>query len=208
MSVHFLTGSNSWHPPYSGVSAIHNFETPFPILDVTYNFLLRYNDTMFVLLNYNLYNFCFSHTLHLFWTDTTIQHLLFELQPIFCFCFQLSTTSLPSRSWNIWTTGTSTFPLLFNSLAPTFVLAIFPFPHHVLFPWTSRHFPNSLSHLASSALHHFPHSLSHLVSSVLHFLSTINFCFFNFSCVHSFLFNSAIIQNPDITFHVPKTSMK
>jgi hypothetical protein len=34
------------------------------------------------------------------------------------------------------------------------------------------------------------------------------FVFFNFSCIHSFSFNSAIIQNPDIAFHVPKTSMK
>jgi hypothetical protein len=51
---------------------------PFPILDVTYNFLHRYNDTTFVLSNYNLYNFCFSHTLQLFCTDTTIQCLSFQ----------------------------------------------------------------------------------------------------------------------------------
>jgi hypothetical protein len=124
----------------------------------------------------------------------------FELQPIFCFCFQLSTTSIPSRSWNILTTSDSTFPLSFNLLAPIFALAIFPFPHHVLFPLTSPHFPHSLSHVTSLALHHFPHSLSHLASLVLHFL--LNIISFYFLFIHSFSFNSAVIQNPDITFHV------
>ncbi len=118
---------------------------------MSYNFLRRFSDTTFVLLNYNLYNFCFSHIVQLFCTDTIQRYSVcpFELQPIFCIHFQLSMTSLPSRSWIIWTTGASTFLHSFNAIAPTFASAIFPFPHHILFPLTLPHFPHSLSHLGS-----------------------------------------------------------